>query len=52
MMDKGEVEKKKFYDTLSERFEDGRAVEIIDGDSDNIERDSFKSVMEWVHMLQ
>ena len=43
---------KDFNDCLAKSFEDGKAMEIIDGDSDCIERCSFTAVMQWVQKLK
>ena len=37
-----------FNEVISQNFEDGQAMEIIDGDIDQIERTSFAAVLEWV----
>ena len=44
----GTPKQKEFNDVLSRNFEDGTAMEIIDGDIDSIEKTSFTAVMEWV----
>ena len=40
---------KVFKEVISEMFENGYAMEVIDGDIDKIEQNSFESVLEWVH---
>ena len=43
-----EVLKAKFNEVVSQTFEDGNALEIIDGDTDSIEKSTFTSVIKWV----
>ena len=38
----------KFNKILSQTFEDGVALEIIDGDIDSIEITTFNAVIKWV----
>ena len=40
--------KTQFQEVLAKRFEAGFAIEIIDGDSDIIERDSLLGVFNWI----
>ena len=42
----------KFNRVLSKDFEHGRALEVIDGDIDQIEITSFEEVLDWVHKLK
>ena len=45
-------EKKKFYEILAKKLENGESFEIIDGDTDTIERSSFAAAMEWIQELK
>ena len=48
---KGTPRQTTFNEVLSANFEDGTAMEIIDGDIDSIERCSFSAVMAWVQKI-
>ena len=45
----GSKQHKKFNEIISKDFEYGRAMEVIDGDIDQIEVTSFEAVLNWVH---
>ena len=49
---KDRATQEKFIEVLSQAFEDGNALEIIDGDIDCIEISTFTSVINWVQNLQ
>jgi len=44
--DKNKV--KKFNEILALNFENGRPLEIVDGDIDKIESVSFNAITEWI----
>ena len=48
----GKVNQAEFNKVLSQTFEDGNALEIIDGDIDSIEISTFTSVISWVQSLK
>ena len=37
---------------MARRFEAGRAIEIIDGDTDKVQPESLQSVMRWIQDLK
>ena len=43
-----EAKQAQFYKVLSQTFENGNALEIIDGDIDTIEITTLNAVMDWV----
>ena len=48
MLSRPPYEQKRFYDKIAQNFEDGQAMEVVDGDIDCVENTSFSNVMEWV----
>ena len=45
-------QRSQFYKVLSKSFEDGNALEIIDGDMDSIETSTYLAVINWVYEIK
>ena len=52
MLSASENERTQFHEVLSRNFENGQPLEVIDGDTDLIERASFSAVIDWVQALK
>ena len=46
--DKGKADKDVYAQAMSSLLEEGKAIEIIDGDIDKLEKDSLLDIMQWV----
>lgn len=46
--DKGKADKDVYARAMSSLLEEGKAIEIIDGDIDKLEKDSLLDIMQWV----
>lgn len=46
--DKGKADKDQYAQAMSSLLEEGKAIEIIDGDIDKLEKDSLLDIMQWV----
>ena len=46
--DKGKADKDLYAKAMSSLLEEGKAIEIIDGDIDKLEKDSLLDIMQWV----
>ena len=46
--ERGRAHKDQYAQAMSSMLEEGKAVEIIDGDIDKLEKDSLRDIMQWV----
>ena len=46
--ERGRAHKDQYAQAMSSLLEEGKAVEIIDGDIDKLEKDSLRDIMQWV----